>query len=74
MFDARDTAQMVRDALAWDARINEANLTVDYAEGVVTLSGVVLSPQQKSEAEDVARHVPGVNRVVNEILVMNAAG
>lgn len=72
MFDSRDTAQMVRDALAWDGRINEANLTVDYGEGVVTLSGVVFRPEQRQEAEDVARNVPGVKRVVNEILVMNA--
>lgn len=72
MYDNRDTAQMVRDALAYDGRINEANLTVDVANGVVTLSGVVFSPQQRREAEDVASHVEGVRRVVNEILVMNA--
>ncbi|HLH73676.1 MAG TPA: BON domain-containing protein [Chloroflexota bacterium] len=65
-----DTAQMVRDALAFDGRINEANLLVRYGEGVVTLSGVLFSEQEKEAAEDIARHIPGVERVVNEILVM----
>jgi osmotically-inducible protein OsmY len=65
-----DTAEMVRDALAWDGRLNEANLIVHYGKGVVTLGGVVTSQDQRWEAEDVAGHVPGVTRVVNEILVV----
>jgi osmotically-inducible protein OsmY len=71
--DARgvDTAQIVRDALAWDGRINEANLTVTYGDGVVTLQGVAVSEAQRQEAETVASHVPGVRRVVNQILVVN---
>jgi osmotically-inducible protein OsmY len=69
-----DTAQMVRDAIAWDGRLNEANLTVRFGNGVVTLSGVVTSDSQRAEAEDVARHIPGVTRVVNEILVVSVAG
>jgi osmotically-inducible protein OsmY len=69
-----DTAQMVRDALAWDGRLNEANLTVRFGNGVVTLSGVVTSDAQRAEAEDIAQHMPGVNRVVNEILVVRVAG
>jgi osmotically-inducible protein OsmY len=73
MFDDEKTARMVRDALAYDGRINEANLTVQVGNGVVTLSGVVFDPRQREEAADVARHVPGVRRVVNQILVMNVA-
>lgn len=69
-----DTAQMVRDALAFDGRINEANLVVLFGEGVVTLSGVLFSERQKEAAEDIARHMPGVERVVNEILVLKVAG
>jgi osmotically-inducible protein OsmY len=64
-----DTAQMIRDAIAWDGRLNEANLVVRYANGVATLSGVVTSDEERREAEDVVAHVPGVKRVVNEILV-----
>lgn len=67
-----DTAQMVRDALAFDGQINEANLVVLCSDGVVTLSGVLMSERQKEAAEDIARHVPGVERVVNEILVVKA--
>lgn len=68
-----DTAQMVRDALALDGRINEANLTAQVGEGVVTLSGIAFSEDQRQQAEDVAAHVPGVRRVVNEILVVKTA-
>src|SRR5690348_5912800 len=59
-----DTAQMVRDALAFAGGINEADLTVTYGNGTVTLQGVVTSPRQRQEAEDIARNVPGVERVV----------
>jgi osmotically-inducible protein OsmY len=69
-----DTAQMVRDALAWDGRVNEANLVVHFGNGVVTLNGVVTSESQRWEAEDIAGHIPGVTRVVNEILVVQVAG
>ncbi len=69
-----DTAQIVRDALAWDGRVNEANLKVHVGDGVVTLGGVVVSEDQRQEAIDVAEHVPGVYRVVNEILVVEARG
>jgi osmotically-inducible protein OsmY len=65
-----DTVQMVHDALAWDGRLNEANLVVHYGRGVVTLGGVVTSQDQRLEAEDVVSHIPGVTDVVNEILVV----
>jgi osmotically-inducible protein OsmY len=64
---------MVEDALAWDGRLNEANLIVRFGNGVVTLGGVVTSGAQRAEAEDVAAHVPGVQRVVNEIVVVEVA-
>ncbi len=66
-----DTSQLVRDALAWDGRLNEANLVVRCGEGVVTLEGVLMTEQQRNEAEDIARHVPGVQRVVNQIMVVS---
>lgn len=72
MYDNQDIAQMVRDALAYDGRVNEANLTVDVANGTVTLGGVVFRASQRQEAEDIASHVEGVKRVVNKILVMSA--
>ncbi len=68
--DGVDTEQLLRDALAWDGRVNEANITVRFTDGVVTLGGVVTSDFQRQEVEDIACHVPGVTRVVNEILVV----
>jgi osmotically-inducible protein OsmY len=65
-----DTAQMIRDAIAWDGRLNEANLVARFSNGVATLSGVVTSEDERCEAEDVVAHVPGVKQVVNEILVV----
>ena len=69
-----DTAQMVRDALAFAGGLNVANLTVTYDDGTVILQGVLSSPRQRQEAEDIARNVPGVTRVVNEILILGQAG
>ncbi|HLG50490.1 MAG: BON domain-containing protein [Chloroflexi bacterium] len=73
MNGAGDTAQMVRDALAYDGRLNAADLVVRVADGIVTLSGLVFSEAERQEAEEVARQVPGVARVVNEILVVPLA-
>ena len=36
-------------------------------DGVVYLSGQVATPLQRTEAEDVVRHVAGVRRVINTI-------
>jgi osmotically-inducible protein OsmY len=69
-----DTAQMVRDALAYTGGLNEANLEVRFSDGVVTLSGIAFSDDQRRLAEDVASHVPGVTRVVNEIMVVKSHG
>ncbi len=74
MVEGVDTAQLVRDALAWDGRVNEANLVVRFGDGVVTLGGVVVDEAQRREAEEIVRHIPGVRRVVNEILVVSHAG
>jgi hyperosmotically inducible periplasmic protein len=50
----------------------DANLTrlgVVSREGAVTLSGTVVSPEQRARAEDLARGVNGVSRVVNRVEV-----
>lgn len=69
-----DTAQLVRDALAYVGGVNEDYLQVRCADGVVTLSGVAFADEQRREAENVASKVPGVKRVVNEIMVVKTAG
>ena len=49
----------------------EVRVHVDH--GTVTLTGSVRWPQERSEAEDVVRHVNGVLRVVNDIIVAHIA-
>lgn len=52
---------------------NKMHDNVKYAvkSGVVTLSGDVNSPQQRDDAEKVAKAVPNVQQVVNDLQVKN---
>ena len=50
----------------------DANLTrvgVASNRGVVRLTGTVESPDQRAQAEQIARAVPGVQRIVNSLEV-----
>jgi len=47
------------------------DVSYDVKNGVVTLTGTVNSLRQKSEAERIAKSVPHVAQVVNEIQVKN---
>ena len=49
--------------------INALFVNVDTSNGQVTLSGKVALPEQKAEAEKVARGVDGVKDVVNQLQV-----
>jgi osmotically-inducible protein OsmY len=44
-------------------------VTADVDDGVVTLHGIVERAYQRSQAEAIVRHVPGVTAVKNEISV-----
>ena len=66
--DANITAT-VKTKLAGDPAINAITVKVDTSHGQVTLSGKVALPEQKTEAEKVARAVDGVTSVVNQIEV-----
>ncbi len=55
--------------LAEDTTVKGGGLQVDVKDGVVTLSGKVESPKQKSKAEGLAKKVAGVKGVVNNIVV-----
>ena len=59
----------VANALHWTLAIPRDRVTADVDDGVVTLHGVVEKAYQKANAEAVARQVPGVTRVRNEISV-----
>jgi osmotically-inducible protein OsmY len=46
-----------------------ATVRVHVNDGVVTLTGSVRLPSQQLEAEETIRHVPGLRRLVNDIVV-----
>jgi osmotically-inducible protein OsmY len=53
--------------LQWDPKLNEADIGVAVADGVVTLTGSVSSLWMKLEAEKAAKRVYGVRAVANDI-------
>ena len=59
----------IANALHWALAIPRNRVTADVDDGVVTLHGVVEKAYQKSHAEAIARQVPGVKVVKNEISV-----
>jgi len=67
--DTNITAK-VKSQLAGDPAINALTVKVDTSDGRVILSGKVALPEQKAEAEKVARQVDGVKDVVNQIDVV----
>ena len=46
-----------------------ATVHVHVNHGVATLTGSVRLPSQQLEAEETIRHVPGLRRLVNDIVV-----
>ena len=66
--DAALTAS-VNAALVADKPSNFTRIDVDTTNGVVTLTGTVETPQQRTRAEQLASRVDGVKRVVNNLQV-----
>ncbi|MHB8151319.1 MAG: BON domain-containing protein [Desulfobulbia bacterium] len=66
--DAAITAK-VKTELIGDKNIKARNIDVDTVAGVVVLSGYVDSSQEASRAGLIAKSVPGVARVKNELRV-----
>lgn len=64
-----DVTTRVKGRLARDPAINALFVDVDTNDGQVTLSGKVALPEQKIEAEKVARETDGVRQVVNKLQV-----
>jgi hyperosmotically inducible protein len=61
----------VKAKLAADKVKTLARVSVDTIQGVVTLTGTVESADQKKHAEEVARGVKGVSKVVNNLQIAN---
>jgi hyperosmotically inducible protein len=71
--DAVITAK-VKAKLFNDNDVSGFDVQVETFKGQVQLSGFVDTPKQKQKAEQVARTVPGVKSVANNLLVKNPSG
>ena len=66
----KDIAKAVESRLAKDAQLKKVDVRTDG--GVVTLTGEVSSITAAAKASEMARHVPGVKSVKNELTVRQA--
>jgi len=62
----------VKSALVMDKAANLTRVDVDTSNGVVSLNGIVDTPEQKWHAEDVVRRVGGVRGINNNLQVKRA--
>jgi hypothetical protein len=60
-------ATAVHEALANDRRVDAQQVRVEAKNGTVRLQGEVDTSEERDAAADVARRVPGVRRVDNEL-------
>jgi hypothetical protein len=70
----RELQEHVRNALAWEPSIDDADIGVSVDAGVVALRGVVGTFSEKTSAERVALRVYGVKGVANELDVRPGHG
>lgn len=64
-----DVERAVRDALAYDPRVDASGIRVSVSGGVATLKGEVASPAAKTAAVGIARHTVGVLTVNDHLEV-----
>ena len=67
--DDSNTTAAVKAQLAKDKASSLTRIDVDTNGGVVALNGTVESAEQRARAEQVARGVGGVKRVINNLQV-----
>lgn len=65
----QSTDNRVKDALHNSPVYKFPGVGVQTFDGVVQLNGFVEAPDQKRAAEDIAKNVPGVQRIVNNIAI-----
>jgi hyperosmotically inducible periplasmic protein len=66
--DSAITAR-VKTALAADKAANLTRIEVATTNQVVSLTGIVQSPEQKRRAEEVTKEISGVRRVQNNLQI-----
>ena len=64
----------VLEELKWDSRVDETEVGVQVAGGVVTLTGAVTSWAKRVAAQEAAHRVIGVLDVANDIKVKTTGG
>jgi osmotically-inducible protein OsmY len=62
-------SQRIKDALKRSAEYDAEHVSVQEADGKVTLSGTVRSWAEREDAERAAWAAPGVSEVIDKILV-----
>ena len=72
MSDATITAK-VQGKLTGDKLSNFSRIDVDTEQSVVTLNGVVHTMEEKARAAELAREVPGVTKVNNNLQIQSAS-
>lgn len=68
----KSDAELKRDVireLTWDAHVNETQIGVEVASGIVTLSGTTETYAERMAAQEAAHRVNGVLDVANDIQV-----
>jgi hyperosmotically inducible periplasmic protein len=65
--DDQATARRVEEALRSDPSYKFTDVKVVAYEGKIQLSGFVEKDEQKGRAEDIAKKIPGVKEVKNDI-------
>ena len=65
----RDVRHRIVQALHRNADLDARHVAISVSGGVATLSGSVMTWQQRETAERAAANAPGIVRVNNEILV-----
>ena len=64
-----EIADAVGQQLRSDTALRQYSLSVDAADGAITLGGVVGSEQERALAEQLAARIDGVSEVRNEISI-----
>lgn len=68
-FDDSVLTTKVKAALVNDTTVSALNVKVDTFKGIVQLSGFVKSAAQRDTAVELARAIPGVQMVKDDILI-----
>jgi osmotically-inducible protein OsmY len=68
-----ETYADLRERLAASSYLTGSAIQISVKDHVVTLTGQVQTPQQKTGAEQVARSLPNVTNVINQLNVTNPA-